>query len=147
MIKRTIKQFTLNKSERLKKRTAIDRLFKEGRSFSIYPFKVVYFFKPLSTDSSEKEETLKEFSSLKFGVSVSKRNFKKAVFRNRIKRLMREAYRVEKFELSESLKTKENIGLEVFFIYTGKELPLFTFVQEKMKNIVQRLLQEIEKRP
>jgi len=145
LIKRTIKQFTLNKSERLKKRTAIDRLFKEGRSFSVYPFKVVYFFNPLPAIEIEKVLTTKAFYKLQFGVSVSKRAFKKAVFRNRIKRLIREAYRVEKIPLQIALEPKK-VCLEFFIIYTGKELPLFTFVQEKMKNIILRLLQEIEKR-
>jgi ribonuclease P protein component len=122
-------------------------LFKEGRSFSVYPFKVVYFFKPLSVDELGRVQISKAIVPLQFGVSVSKRNFKKAVFRNRIKRLVREAYRVEKVQLLDVLSTKRNIVLELFIIYTGKELPLFTFVQEKIKIILNRLLLEIEKRP
>jgi ribonuclease P protein component len=147
LIKRSIKQFTLNKNERLKKRTTIDRLFKEGRSFSVYPFKAVYHLGQINEGLSEKKNVNKAGPPLQFGVSVSKRTFKKAVFRNRVKRLIREAYRVEKVLLLTALNDKKNTALELFIIYTGKELPLFTFVQEKMKNLIHRLVQEIEKRP
>ena len=83
-------------------------------------------------------------SNLQFGVSVGKRSFKKAVDRNRIKRLIREAYRVEKSILLPLLN--ENMRVELFVIYIGKELPLFSFVQEKIKLVVLRLMQEIEKK-
>ena len=83
-------------------------------------------------------------SNLQFGVSVGKRSFKKAVDRNRIKRLIREAYRVEKLILLPLLN--ENMRVELFVIYIGKELPLFSFVQGKIKLVVLRLMQEIEKK-
>jgi ribonuclease P protein component len=117
-------KFTLNKTERLKSRKAIDALFSSGRKFSMAPFRI--FFLP------DKE-------GLKFGIGVSNRNFKKAADRNRIKRLTREAYRLQKNELSGYLKEK-GIGLNLFFIYTEKEMPEYKQVFEKMNKALTKLL-------
>ena len=112
------KQFTLGKEERLKSRKQTELLFSEGKKFTIAPLRFHYSF-----SKAEK-------ASMQFGAGVSKRNFKKAVDRNRIKRLMREAYRLQKIILREKLEEK-NIGLNIFFIYTGKELPAYKEVYEK----------------
>ncbi|MCY7293706.1 MAG: ribonuclease P protein component [Ferruginibacter sp.] len=120
------KQFTLGKEERLKSRKQTELLFSEGKKFTIAPFRVHYSF-------SKVEKT-----SLQFGAGVSKRNFKKAVDRNRIKRLMREAYRLQKIILRKKLEEK-NIGLNIFFIYTGKELPVYKEVYEKTGKVLDKL--------
>ena len=112
------KQFTLGKEERLKSRKQTELLFSEGKKFTITPFRFHYSF--------SKAEKI----SLQFGAGVSKRNFKKAVDRNRIKRLIREAYRLQKTELQDKLNEK-NMQLNIFFIYTGKELPDYKEVFEK----------------
>ena len=64
-------------------------------------------------------------SPLQAGFAAGSRNFKTAVDRNRIKRLIKEAWRLQKNELKEQLK-KQNRKLNVFFIYTGKELPAYS---------------------
>ena len=120
------KQFTLGKEERLKSRKQTELLFSEGKKFTIAPFRFHYSF-------SKAEKT-----SLQFGAGVSKRNFKKAVDRNRIKRLMREAYRLQKIKLREKLEEKK-FGLTIFFIYTGKELPAFKEVYEKTEKGLDKL--------
>src|ERR1043165_5530202 len=126
------KQFTLGKKERLKSRKNIEQLFNIGKNFVITPFRVHYVIK--------KDEQKKETSLLQFGVGVSAKNFRKAVDRNRIKRLTREAYRLQKNELREKLKEKK-LRLNIFFIYTGKELPDFNMAKEKLKLILQKLVQ------
>jgi ribonuclease P protein component len=118
------KQFTLGKNERLKSRKAIEQLFKEGKNFAVTPFRIYYSPAPFA---------------LQFGVGVSTRNFKKAVDRNRIKRLMREAYRLQKSNLQLSLNEKQK-GLNLFFIYTGKELPDYKLVSDKVNIILEKLL-------
>jgi len=77
-------------------------------------------------------------TDLQVGFTVSTRNFKKAVARNRIKRLMREAYRLQKNPLKEYLHENHK-SVAVFFIYTGNEMPEYHFVFEKMNAALQKL--------
>jgi ribonuclease P protein component len=75
---------------------------------------------------------------LQAGFTVSARNFKKAVDRNRIKRLMREAYRLQKNPLREHLQESRK-SIAVFFVYTGNELPQYDVVFEKINAALQKL--------
>ncbi len=119
--------FTLGKLERLKRRKVIDQLFSEGKAFTVFPVRVQYLF-----------SALPDAVPLQAGFTASGRNFKKAVDRNRIKRLMREAYRLQKNPLQEQLLQKQK-QLGLFFIYTGRELPDYTLVNEKIAVILKRL--------
>ena len=120
--------YSYNKTEKLKSRKVLAELFTNGKSFSAFPLKVFY----VVTDGAH---------SVKAGVGVSARNFKKAVDRNRIKRLIREAWRLEKNILQEKLKGK-NIQLSVFFIYTAKELTDFKTINEKVKMVLNKLINQ-----
>ena len=104
----------------------IQQLFDEGRSFSHFPFRVMY----LQPES--------QISPLQAGFTVSTRHFKKAVHRNRIKRLMRESYRLQKNSLKNLLE-KDHKNLALFFIYTGKALPKYEEVFEKIGEALKRL--------
>lgn len=109
----------------------IEQLFSEGNNFVISPYRIYYLLNPLTIDHSP--------FSVQFGVGVSAKNFKKAVDRNRIKRLTKEVYRLQKKELQEKLKEK-NLQLNIFFIYTAKELPELNTVKEKLAVILNRLI-------
>ena len=85
-------------------------------------------------------------SVLQFGVSVSKKYFKKAVHRNRIKRLIREAYRIQKLPLQQLLKDRAK-PLQLFIIYTGKELPDYNLIYTKVAEALERLQKIIAKTP
>jgi ribonuclease P protein component len=126
------KQFTLGKNERLKSRKQIEQLFTEGEKFSVAPFRI--FFSFTTPDSQQ---------STHFGAGVSSKNFKKAVDRNRIKRLTREAWRTQNVQLKEKLQENEK-HLNIFFIYTGKELPDFKTVKDKVAVALKKLLQKID---
>jgi ribonuclease P protein component len=127
-----VKQATLGKNERLKSRKLIEQLFSQGKSLSFPSFRIFYSVKKIYP-GKQSEHTLQ------FGVGVSGKNFKKAVDRNRIKRLIRESYRLQKNELQKILKEK-NIQLNVFFIYNSKDLPDFNTVKEKVNVILNKLI-------
>jgi ribonuclease P protein component len=131
--------YTLGKNERLKSRKAIEQLFTVGKSFSLFPFKVVYqkTLISLSDEVAEEHQTAND-EKLKCAFSVSKRHFKKAVYRNRIKRLMREAYRLQKMELQNKLQ-QINGELTVFILYVSNELPEYTMMVSKMSAVLKRL--------
>jgi ribonuclease P protein component len=106
----------------------IQQLFKEGKSFAVFPLRIIYL-------QIENQQT-----PLKAGFTVNSKSFKKAVDRNRIKRLMRETYRLQKNKLLNHLENNKNVA--VFFIYTGKELPEYKLLFEKMKTALERLEEE-----
>ena len=120
------RRHTLGKEERLKSRKQTDLLFREGKSFSVFPFRVVYRVLPGLTGRAQA------------GFSVSARYFKKAVDRNRIKRLIREGYRLQKNQLLQRCEN-ENKNLDVFFIYTGNEVPEYDLVFDKIHAAIKRL--------
>ena len=123
--------FTLSKVERLKSKKAINRLFTTGKSFSCYPLRVVYYLDQ-TLDVSARS------IGLRFTTSVPKRNFSNAVDRNRIKRKIKEAYRLNKSALAAS--QKENTGeLQLMFIYTAKEDLPFDAIQAACVKALEKL--------
>ena len=125
------KQYTLGKNERLKSRKQIEQLFKSGQRFVSPPFRIFYSFQTGSQPVRG--------HSLQAGFSASSRNFKTAVSRNRIKRLTKEAYRLQKNALQDKLE-EQNRKLDIFFIYTGKELPAYTDVYNSINAALGKLL-------
>ena len=123
-------RYKLGKQARLKSRKVIDQLFKGSKSFTVPPFRVIFQCTKLPVNPAAIQ--------LQAGFSVSKRHFKKAVDRNRIKRLMREAYRLQKNELELMIKIHP-VNLVFFIIYTGKDLPDYPLVFEKVKGILLKL--------
>ena len=117
---------TFRKEEKLKKKNLITELFTSGKSMSVFPLKLVYL--EMDHDSDYK---------IKAGVSVSKRNFKKAVDRNSIKRLMRETYRKNKYLIYDSEDTKKHIFM---FIYQGKKEESYQVIEERMVKLIDRFI-------
>jgi ribonuclease P protein component len=113
---------TFPKAERLKSRKQIDALFHSGKSFAAFPIKVFYRWEGADPP--------------KVGVGAPKRAFRRAVDRNRIKRLLREGYRLQKQTLLESPAAP---GLQVFLVFTGKELPTLPLVMDKIGVILNKL--------
>jgi len=126
--------YTFTKKERLNSKKNIARLFEEGSSFFSYPFKVYYHFE------KAKENTPNAVVLF----SIGKKQFKKAVDRNRVKRLCRETYRINKTLLVEPLKEKQ-IQVEVAFVYVGKTIPDYLDLQTKMQKALS-LLAELKVR-
>lgn len=116
---------TFPKSERLHSKILIDELFKQGSSFVIYPFKVLYL--PKSNLEISENQVL---------ITVPKKSFKKAVDRNKIKRRTKEAYRLHK-QVLEHLDTDNY--LLIGYIYIGKEIADYTTIANKLNQSLLRL--------
>ena len=121
-------KFTYTKKEKLKSKKLIDLLFTEGKSVSAYPLRLVYL-----------QTTFNDEAQIKTGVSVSKRNFKTAVDRNRIKRLMRESYRLNQANYFNNITTQ----YAFMILYIGKDKPTFDQVETKMKRLFKKFLDKV----
>jgi len=121
---------TLGKQERLKSKTLIGKLYKEGNSVKNFPLRMVFI--QAEHGSSYPAQV---------GVSVPKRNFKKAVSRNRLKRLLRETYRKQKHIVYESIEAPY-----VYMIsYIGKEEFSYAEIDLKMKELLNSFIESVKK--
>ena len=122
-------KFTLGKQERLKSRKLIGRLYAEGNSVKAFPLRMMYL-QTLHTSNFPAQ----------VGVSVAKRNFKKAPDRNRLKRLMRETYRLQKGIVYDNLENPY-----VFMIsYIGREEMPYEDLFSKMNKLLTLFIQEVK---
>ena len=120
--------FSFPKYERLKSRKDIETLFRTGKAFFISPLKIIYLELPSQSG----------MPPIQFGVSAPKRNFKRAVDRNLIKRRIRAIYRTTK---SGWLKQPEgnSIRLQLWILYNGKQIPTSAQLTAWMAEIPVRL--------
>jgi len=125
--------FTFKKTERLKSKKRIDRLFKKGQSFSQYPLRIVW--------TSIVDDFPMEFP-VQFALSVPKRAFSKAVDRNRLRRQIREAYRLQKHHLYIALKDSEQ-RYAMMFIYQAKEKLPYQQIETAMQKIIKRFIGQL----
>lgn len=121
-------QYRFPKEEKLKSKKCLERLFSEGKSVSKFPLKLLYI-----------EAELPENVPMQVGVSVAKRRFKKAVTRNRIKRLMREAYRLHKNDVFNTIST----SYACMFLYIGKQEPTYEEIETAMQRLLQKFLEKV----
>ena len=113
--------FTYSKKEKLKSKKVIEQLFSEGKSVTVFPLRLVYL-----------EYAFDDEIQFKTGVSVSKRSFKNAVDRNRIKRLLREAYRLNKDRHFNNILA----SYALMILYIGKEKSEFTSIEDSMNELL-----------
>ena len=113
-------------SEKLKSKTLIDSLFTEGKTIKKFPLKLFYL--PIPDP---------EIDTCKTGVSVPKRNFKKATDRNYLKRLMREGFRKNKYLVTNNLSKK----YALMFVYIGREKADLTQITESMVLLMKKLIE------
>ncbi len=117
---------SFGKSEKLKSRKAISRLFREGKSFSVYPLRMIFFM----------DESVNTLAMPKFTCSVSKRYFKTAVSRNLLKRRMREAYR----HCKSRFQNAEAKGqLEIMVLFVGKETMDYATIAKAMEKGMKKM--------
>lgn len=130
------KTFSLSLDERIKSKKQIDRLFKGGgaKAMSAYPLRVVYLAEPMGEDESTVAQMM---------VSVPKRFFKRAVKRNRIKRQVREAYRLNKHILTNELDKAGHLKLSMCFIWTADRMLDTAEVEQRMTSLLNRLREKL----
>jgi ribonuclease P protein component len=120
------------KAMRIVRKSQLDLLFSSGKSFIAYPLRVIFI---------EREKT--QGQELSVLISVSKRKFKRAVKRNRIKRLIRENFRLQRHDLENALQSFP-FSLDVAFLFLKSELPDYSEISKSMAKALDLLKVKIQ---
>ncbi|MCO4292323.1 ribonuclease P protein component [Solitalea sp. MAHUQ-68] len=126
---------TFKKEERLCSKLLINELLQNGSSFLLYPFRIVWL--PVQVNAQN--------SPAQILISVSKKRFKRANKRNRIKRLIKEAYRLNKQQLLYSTLSQNNLCIVFMCSYIGNDIFTFEELEKKLKLMLIRLSKETGK--
>jgi ribonuclease P protein component len=121
-----------SKNERLCGEIRINQLFEAGSTFKIYPLRVVY--RLLNNTQETPVQVL---------VSVPKKKIKKAVHRNKVKRQIRESYRLNKSLLHQKCNDK-NVQLDLAFIYLSGTIHPYSEIEDKVKLSLNKIIQALE---
>ncbi len=127
-----IQKLTFSKKEHLCGEIRISKLYAEGKAFIVYPIRVVY---KITTEKSKTPVTVL--------VSVPKKRFKHAVDRNRLKRLMREAYRLNKIEFNQ-IAENGNISIQIAFNYVADKMVDFDTMNSKIQIALKKISDKFE---
>ena len=120
-------RYTLGSDSRLKREQHIETLFRTGKAFSVYPIRAIWALVPKGTESS----------AARVGFSVSKKKFKQAVDRGRIKRLLRESWRLQQHKVLQQIP--EGNQLHLFLIFTDAVLPDYATVYASVDKSIVKL--------
>jgi ribonuclease P protein component len=125
---------TFGRSERLKSEKAIEALFETGKSLYLQPIRLIF-----------KQNLSAENSNTKVGFAVPKKNFKRAVDRNLLKRRMREAYRLNKPILFPD-NSEHAVTMDIMLVYQGQKIEDFTIIKDSIGSLLKKLLQKTERK-
>lgn len=120
--------FKFPKQQRLKSKKVIEQLFAEGKPINAYPLKLLYL-----------KTSLPEEVPVQVAVVAPKKHFKSAVKRNRIKRLLREAYRLNKAGIFNNMEAQYALVI----LYLGKEMPTFSKIEVGVKTLLTKFQKQI----
>ena len=134
------KVFTYQKSDKLKSRKQTQHLFSTGQAINVFPIRLIYTIEPITSSIN----TPSLASLLQAGVGAPSRTFRKAVQRNRVKRLLREAYRLEKPNFI-SQAALDNKRVNLFFLYTDALVLTQVEIQGKVKEALSLLVTKLKK--
>lgn len=122
-------RFTFPKKEKLKSKKLFEKLFAEGKQVTKFPVKLIY----VKTELSENVK-------VQAGVAVPKKNFKSAVKRNKVKRLLREGYRLNRGETFNNIEG----NFAFLFLYLGKEMPDYAVIEKGIVGVLQKFKEKAE---
>ncbi|MEY3119692.1 MAG: hypothetical protein RL548_49 [Bacteroidota bacterium] len=132
--------FTYQKTDKLKSRKQTQHLFSTGQAINVFPIRLIYTIEPIEGTAANLSLT----SVLQAGVGAPSRTFRKAVQRNRVKRLLREAYRLEKPNFI-SQAALDNKRVNLFFLYTDALVLTQVEIQGKLKEALSILVTKLNK--
>lgn len=132
--------FTYQKTDKLKSRKQTQHLFSTGQAINVFPIRLIYTIEPILNTATNLSLT----SVLQAGVGAPSRTFRKAVQRNRVKRLLREAYRLEKPNFI-SQAALDNKRVNLFFLYTDALVLTQVEIQGKLKEALSILVTKLNK--
>jgi len=132
--------FTYKKTDKLKSRKQTQHLFSTGQAINVFPIRLIYTIEPIESTAANLSLT----SVLQAGVGAPSRTFRKAVQRNRVKRLLREAYRLEKPNFI-SQAALDNKRVNLFFLYTDALVITQLEIQAKVKEALAILVTKLNK--
>ncbi|WP_420603570.1 ribonuclease P protein component [Flagellimonas sp.] len=121
------KKLSFPKNEKLKSKTVFEQLFVEGQHIKAFPIKLIYA-----------KADFEDNTNIKVGVVAPKKKFRSAVKRNRIKRLMREAYRLNKHTVFNKIEG----NFAFLFLYLGNKMPDYDEVDEAMNKLLTAFLKK-----
>ncbi|HET6244723.1 MAG: ribonuclease P protein component [Bacteroidetes bacterium] len=124
---------TFKKEERLCNRNQIKELFEKGNVIKAYPLKMLW----------EKKDDNDTFP-VQILIAVPKRNIKKAVLRNKIKRRIREGYRKNKYRFQEAI-INQKLSCSAVILFSGKEEISYIDTETKIIQLLERLMVEYAK--
>ena len=119
--------YKLNKDEKLCSRTAVNRLFDEGKSLMAFPLRAAYRLRPRGDNPTQ------------FLISIPKKRIRKAVERVTLRRRTREAYRLNRRELLEPILEQQGCGVDIAFVYLDNTPAPYSVINEKMINLLTRI--------
>lgn len=121
--------YKLSKDEKLCSRTAVNRLFDEGRSLMAFPLRAAYRLRPRGEHP------------VQFLISIPKKRIRKAVGRVALRRRVREAYRLNRRQLLVPVLEQQGWGVDIAFVYLDNNSTTYSVINEKMVNLLNRIAQ------
>ena len=123
--------FSFKKNERIISKILLQNIIGKGTSLFIYPIKCYALLSSLNDVKSVNQ----------MAIAVPKRIFKKAVDRNRVKRIIREAYRLNNKQILLPLKTDGTRKVDLLFVFVGKEMPDYKLIEKVIVDLLKKVSQ------
>lgn len=121
--------YKLNKDEKLCSRTAVNRLFDEGKSLMAFPLRAAYRLRPRGDNP------------VQFLITIPKKRIRRAVQRVTLRRRTREAYRLHRRQVLSPVLEQQGIGVDIAFIYLDSVPAPYSVIEEKMIALLSRIAQ------